>query len=585
MYIKEIEFYRFKKYRKATIRLKEGFSLLAGGNNSGKSTILHGLAVWQFCKLILEMERGVESLLSGYSGQGVGISDDEFIPVNLPSLKHLWTNLKTQKINEPDGYTLQIGIKWMNQSDVDLFLKLGLSLVNDRLFVKPIESSVSNRDDLINIIYIPPFAGISSKEERYTPAMIRKYIGEGVPGAILRNIILDLKKENDRLRNKEKTDNGKTRSSFLKRLRAEDPFERLKAYMERIFSYGIDVRDFNEQYHTYIRVLIYKGAINNGRLVRYPDYSPRDLMVEGSGFLQWLTVMTFSLSPLIDVIVLDEPDAHLHPTLQNEMIEDLMQITRNSNKQVIFATHSPELLGSSDYAQIINSNENNPGYLNTEGQKVKLLSGIGVDFHPRLRLLEKRKRILFVENKSDYEIIKIFSEIGKKTISENFVVWPWASRHAERKHIFLEIKKDIASLKAFSISDRDNESVDVVDSDLTDKGFGEIPDFVAKKWRRKHIESYLLKKEPIARATSKKSDEVQEYIRENFGVDISIHDKDQNADVLVNVDGKKIVDFGSISIASVMGKNKYDIAKSFRKEEIPDDMWIMIDEIMEFAKE
>lgn len=43
-------------------------------------------------------------------------------------------------------------------------------------------------------------------------------------------------------------------------------------------------------------------------------------MVEGSGFLQWLSVYTLALNPSINVLLLDEPDAHLHTTLQDHLL-------------------------------------------------------------------------------------------------------------------------------------------------------------------------------------------------------------------------------------------------------------------------
>ncbi|MBY2964299.1 AAA family ATPase [Rhizobium leguminosarum] len=65
---------RFKRFNQTTFELlPSGISFLAGGNNSGKSTLLQAIAVWEFCRSILENERGPESLLTGYTGQGLGL--------------------------------------------------------------------------------------------------------------------------------------------------------------------------------------------------------------------------------------------------------------------------------------------------------------------------------------------------------------------------------------------------------------------------------------------------------------------------------------------------------------------------------
>src|SRR5699024_8974873 len=96
--IKEVYFRRFKQFREPTIKLHTGITLLYRGNYAGKSSLLHGLAVWEFCRTAMLMERGPNGLLAeATSKQGFGLGDDEFSPINVPSLKHLWTNLKTQK--------------------------------------------------------------------------------------------------------------------------------------------------------------------------------------------------------------------------------------------------------------------------------------------------------------------------------------------------------------------------------------------------------------------------------------------------------------------------------------------------------
>src|SRR3954470_21128471 len=157
--IQHVTFHRFKQYQDQTFALHPGVSLLAGGNNSGKSTILHGLAVWEFSRTAIEMERGVEMFEAGKMRQGIGLGDDEFSPINVPSLKHLWTNLKSQKDGEPDGYTLKIRCEWGE----DRFLELGLLLPNDRRLNKTIDSNLQAGETIPRVAYLPPFAGITDR--------------------------------------------------------------------------------------------------------------------------------------------------------------------------------------------------------------------------------------------------------------------------------------------------------------------------------------------------------------------------------------------------------------------------------------
>lgn len=136
MFLEKIELHRFKQFKSGKVALKPHLSLLVGGNNAGKSSILHALAVWEFCKTILEFAKGRRAWATGDAGQGIGIGISEFSPISVPSLRHLWSNLKTQKVTEPDGYTLKIKAVWTLATGTQKHLEFGLSLANDRLFIK-----------------------------------------------------------------------------------------------------------------------------------------------------------------------------------------------------------------------------------------------------------------------------------------------------------------------------------------------------------------------------------------------------------------------------------------------------------------
>jgi predicted ATPase len=584
MRVNRVKFHRFKKYRDTEIPIHKGVSLLAGGNNSGKSTILQGLAVWEFCRTILETERGVMSLYSGHTNQGIGLGQDEFAPVNVPSLKHLWTNLRTQRIDESDGYTLWIEVEWINDEENKRHLRMGMSLVNDRLFIKKLKSDVPEGENIPRMAYVPSFAGITAKEPRCTPAIMRRYIGQGLPGAVLRNLLLNLKLANEEKRAKERKQTGKRRlkSSFLRSLRRGDPFEILQILLRSVFSYGIRVKEFSEVYHTHITVLSYRGEMRKKRFQRLKDYNPRDLMVEGSGFLQWLTVLSLTLNPEISLVLLDEPDAHLHPALQEELLRELRDIAEKFNKQVIYSTHSAELIRHENHGHIIDVNRLNPKYLNTREQKIPLLAGIGSVYTPRLSDIQKHHRILFVENESDARLLRKFASILHKQLPDSFVVWPWASGHKERKYLHLELRKLIPDLMSISLVDRDFEAINTTSNDLDDKVYHDDVDngFITRKLRRRHIEGYLLHPDAIARAAGKEPEEIESQISHKHALDISGRVVDQSEpESLLQANAKDILEEHEESVLHVYGVNKYDIVESMREDEVPKDIRIIVSEI------
>ena len=51
--IHKCKFANFKRLGTKEIILKDNISLVVGGNNSGKTSVLHALAVWEYAKQVL----------------------------------------------------------------------------------------------------------------------------------------------------------------------------------------------------------------------------------------------------------------------------------------------------------------------------------------------------------------------------------------------------------------------------------------------------------------------------------------------------------------------------------------------------
>ena len=68
-----------------------------------------------------------------------------------------------------------------------------------------------------------------------------------------------------------------------------------------------------------------------------------DIFSGGSGFQQFLYLFGFILLRNPTVIMLDEPDVHLHGSLQAVLLDELKRLVQH-DKQVLFATHSRELI-------------------------------------------------------------------------------------------------------------------------------------------------------------------------------------------------------------------------------------------------
>ena len=458
--IKKVVIKNFRSFDDDTIELhSEGVSLLVGGNNSGKSTFLYALSTWSYCCNVLVNEKRSDALLAGIRGDGYGVSLSDFTPLNIPSFKHLWTNLK---VGNP--YSLSITCYWDVPAG-ERFLTISLNEVQDKLFVKNGGSNLIIGDKVPMVAYLPSFAGLTAKEEWYSQASRNKYLGQGNAGAILRNQLMELHKASDKKKKELKAGAPRLKKSQVKWILENDPFERLNEVIYRIFKGIIIPAKFNEVFNTYVNINFAKVTKTGLTYKLLPGYSKRDIMSEGSGFLQWLSVYAFVLSPSIDVILLDEPDAHLHSTLQSVLMEDLCELADQFHKQVLLASHSCELIRIFDYSSILHLRGRSHKYLGSEKGKVRVLAGIGSEYFPRLEAVQREKKVLLVENESDANFLKYWCSTFAQWPS-NLVVWPYANKHKERTSLFLYLKDEIHGIKCLSLSDRDSAPKELVDNTI-----------------------------------------------------------------------------------------------------------------------
>lgn len=575
--IEAITFQKFKQFRSERIPLRsKGVSLIAGGNNSGKSSILQGLAVWEFCRTVIEAEKGSDAFLKGGTAQGLGLGDDEFSPINVPSLRHLWTNLATQKgKDDPDGYTLRIKAEWKHD-DSTKELEFGLALANDRLFVRATSSNLRHGDPIPQMAYLPPFAGITDREGRMPGAIRRRRIGEGLAGAVLRNLLLDLSTRNAEKR--QQLRKPKIPAAELRKLREDDPWELLQQALRSRFSSEILIAPFSEEYHSYIRAEIVRGGFKGNRWTRHTGFKKRDLMVEGSGFLQWLSVFALAIAPGINTLLLDEPDAHLHCSLQQYMVEELEKLADKSGKQILIATHSTEILKNSDPMSIIELSRRGPRFLESEQQKIGLISGIGSEYMLRIDRLKTTKRLFLVEGTDDVRIIKEFAKSLNKAIEEKWVEWVSPYGHKERKHFFMALKEEIPDLIAVSLRDRDDEPRETVGESLSNKSHERgTKDIYFKKWRRRHIESYLLWPAAIAQVSGLPVTEVEDILRNEYGIAVG--------ETFANVDApESLLDIRGKVVLKRFHVDPIKVAEAMPNNFIPKDIIELLGELETLAQ-
>jgi energy-coupling factor transporter ATP-binding protein EcfA2 len=120
------------------------------------------------------------------------------------------------------------------------------------------------------------------------------------------------------------------------------------------------------------------------------DYS-RPLETAATGVLQVVQIFAYLILFEPKVMLIDEPDAHLHPNKQERLIETLERSVPEYNTQVILTTHSPHIVrAASPAAKLVWMNN---GVVETEDDEVirRLLGWGGLD----------KSALFFVEDEDD----------------------------------------------------------------------------------------------------------------------------------------------------------------------------------------
>jgi hypothetical protein len=235
-------------------------------------------------------------------------------------------------------------------------------------------------------VYIPSTIGIVVREELFRPIYQDRLIAEGRHNLILRNLVYRLSKT------KHWVDYCRMIENLFHVREIRVPFD-----------------DSTDEWLT----------------SQYKEEGEFDFLSAGSGFIQVANILAFLFLNPTNVVLIDEPDSHMHDDLQRLMFDILKQTSLKKGLQIIVATHSPTFIDSSDLESlmIINRKEECPIKPQNVGELIPILGDLGLALPPsKIVSTLRSKKVLFVEGKeSDYENFirvlgnKIYSDFAEKT--------------------------------------------------------------------------------------------------------------------------------------------------------------------------
>ena len=447
------------------------FDLLVGRNNSGKSTVLQAMAIWQFC--VDEFHR---SKRTGTTGIQIVLPNFTALPV--PEFILLWKD-RTDRNYPPDKVTgkkkqefilIDILLEWQDSADQTGAFGVELRYHSPQtMYAIPSGGWSTFREcekagTLPRIAYVPPFSGLEPAEKFLDISPMRQQVGKGQPGSVLRNLLLRVSSPSPR-------DNG---AQAVGRAPSPADWKELAAMVERWFSVKISQPSYESTKDVYISVEYSQG----GR-----EY---DIISGGSGFHQTLTLLAFLFGYRPTTILLDEPDAHLHVNLQREILDYFKRKSQELGTQFLIATHAEEFVRGVDASQIVSLLNRVPRRVESTPAVLQAMADVS---NEEITLLMASPYILYVEGESDERILRAWADAcgaqaamdkvcfksmgggGKKNMKER------ADAHFAALQ---QIVPGVARLMLFDFDD-------------ADAAFHPEPgNAVLAEWKRKNIENYLL---------------------------------------------------------------------------------------------
>lgn len=297
MELKSIEIEKFKKIDKVFVELAD-INVLIGSNNAGKSSVLQGI---HFSVVTAVASRRLgkrtftqDNLLYCPTRNFVTLHNGAGYQ-NQSNFGYLRVRAMVEDIEEL--YTVRV-YRGRNEGNVGC----------DRSGSPIIGSGVTDTVPPFSI-YVPGLAGIPQVEEYRSESVVRKGVASGDANLYLRNVVYLIQK---------------------KKLMPE-----LRRLMVRIFP-GFNIRiSFDPVHDSYIDVLIgFKGN------------APKHLELVGTGVLQALQIFSYVTLFKPVLLLLDEPDSHLHPDNQALLTEALVAISQDTDTKIIISTHSRHMVDS-----------------------------------------------------------------------------------------------------------------------------------------------------------------------------------------------------------------------------------------------
>lgn len=451
----------FKKLKDVSIELGKNVVLI-GPNNSGKTTALQALALWEVgLKKWMEKWRGKKS---SEKRPGVTINRRDVLSIPVPYANLLWHDLHVRNVQkiEDKQQTQNIRIEIIVDGITDgvpWSCGLEFDYANEESFycrpLRVMDEGELKRMEVpeaaltVQMAFLPPMSGMTASEPKWEPGRINVLLGEGQTAQVLRNLCYQIY---------EKSDN--------------DWYE-LAEHMKKLFGVTLLPPQYIQE----------RGEITMSYREKQVEL---DLVSAGRGLQQILLLFSYLYAKPGTVLLLDEPDAHLEVLRQREIYALLTRIAGKTGSQIIAASHSEVVLNEAAQRDTVIAFVGKPHRIDDRGsQLLKSLKDIRYDHYYQA---EQTGWVLYLEGSTDLAILSQFAQsLGHPALqylNRPFVhyIGNQISKAREHFHGLREAKHDLLGLFIIDRNDAQLQS---------------NAQLVELMWRKREIENYFCMEEVL----------------------------------------------------------------------------------------
>lgn len=449
----------FKLFDEATLELGQQVVLI-GPNNSGKTTALQALTLWDIGRARWLEKRGTGT--GPAKRPGVAINRRDLVALPIPAARLLWRDLRTRTGQRKNGktYTRNVLVEIVVEgagAGADWACGLEFDYANEESFYcRPLagpdgaNTPVPEAARDVRVAYLPPMSGLAANEARLDPGAINVRIGEGRTAEVLRNLCL----------------------SILTGPDGEAQWAHLRERIGRLFGARLDAP----------RYIPERGEVEMS--YRTQSGARLDLSASGRGQQQIMLLLAHMAANPGTTLLLDEPDAHLEIIRQRQTYQLLSEAAAETGSQVIAASHSEAMLNEAAGRDVLIAFLGTPHRVDDRGsQVVKALREIGFEHYLQA---QQAGWVLYLEGATDLAILLALARRLDHPAAAHLeapYVHYVGNRPAKALDHFYGLREAQPDLLGIAIYDRLQPPND--------------PNLVQCPWRQREIENYLCRREAL----------------------------------------------------------------------------------------